>query len=108
MLFAPFVGVNHHGHLILFGCGLISKKDTETFVWLLSKWLKCMDECAPHGIITDQDRVMINAIQIVFPNTRHRWCLWHIMKKNTQYEHISSTMKRAVYNTHSPDEFENK
>jgi len=114
MPFAPFVGVNHHGHSILLGCGLISKEDTETFVWLFSKWLKCMNECAPHGIITDQDRAMKNAIQIVFPNTRHRWCLWHIMKKlseklrrYTQYEHISSTMKRAVYDTQSTDEFEN-
>jgi len=24
---------------------------------------------------------MKNAIEIVFPDTRHRWCLWHIMKK---------------------------
>ena len=73
-----------------------------------------MDGCAPHGIITDRDRAMKNAIQIIFLNTRHRWCLWHIMKKlseklrrYTQYEHISSTMKRAVYDTQSTDEFEN-
>ncbi|XP_040997115.1 uncharacterized protein LOC121243124 [Juglans microcarpa x Juglans regia] len=31
MPFAPFVGVNHHGHSILFGCGLISNKDANTF-----------------------------------------------------------------------------
>ena len=81
MPFAPFVGVNHQGRSILLGCGLISKENTETFVWLFSKWLECMNECAPQGIITDQDRVMKNAIEIVFPNTRHRWCLWYIMKK---------------------------
>jgi len=34
MPFAPFVGVNHHGQSILLGCGLLSSKDTNTFVWL--------------------------------------------------------------------------
>ncbi|KAK8949262.1 Protein FAR-RED IMPAIRED RESPONSE 1 [Platanthera zijinensis] len=34
MPFAPFVGVNHHGHSILLGCGLISSEDTENFIWL--------------------------------------------------------------------------
>jgi len=33
------------------------------------------------GIVTDQCKAMQNAIEIVFPNTRHHWCLWHIMKK---------------------------
>ncbi|KAH9688918.1 protein FAR1-RELATED SEQUENCE [Citrus sinensis] len=81
MSFAPFVGVNHHGHSILFGCGLISHEDIETFTWLFRTWLSCMSNSAPNGIITDQDRAMKVAIQNVFPNTRHRWCLWHIMKK---------------------------
>ncbi|XP_042941235.1 protein FAR-RED IMPAIRED RESPONSE 1-like [Carya illinoinensis] len=34
MPFAPFVGVNHHRQSILFGAGLISSEDTETFTWL--------------------------------------------------------------------------
>ncbi|XP_035551028.1 protein FAR1-RELATED SEQUENCE 5-like [Juglans regia] len=32
--FTSFVGVNHHGQSILLEAGLISSKDTETFVWL--------------------------------------------------------------------------
>lgn len=40
-----------------------------------------MHDKAPFGIITDQDRAKQNAIHIVFPNTRHRYCLWHILKK---------------------------
>jgi hypothetical protein len=42
--FAPFVGVNHHGQSILFGVVLISKENTETFVWLFETWLKCMND----------------------------------------------------------------
>lgn len=32
-------------------------------------------------IITDQDRIMQNAIQIVFSHMKHRWSLWYILKK---------------------------
>jgi hypothetical protein len=82
MPFALFVGVNHHGQSILLGVGLISNEDTNTFVWLFNAWLGCMNNKAPSGIITDQDRAMKNAIELVFPETtRHRYCLWHIMRK---------------------------
>lgn len=81
MPFALFVCVNHHGQSTLLGCGLLSNEDTGTFVWLFKTWLQCMYGKAPNGILTDQDRVMQNAIEIVFPNIKHRWCLWHILKK---------------------------
>ncbi|XP_041026848.1 protein FAR-RED IMPAIRED RESPONSE 1-like [Juglans microcarpa x Juglans regia] len=114
MPFAPFVGVNHHGQSILLGAGLISSEDTETFVWLFQTWLKCMDGIAPKAIITDQDRAMKNAIAIVFPGSRHRLCLWHILKKVPEklssYASYKSGMKNAlmkcVYDTHTIDKFE--
>ncbi|XP_059455779.1 protein FAR1-RELATED SEQUENCE 5-like [Corylus avellana] len=58
MPFAPFVGVNHHGQSILFGCGLLSNENIDTFVWLFETWLKCMSDQAPNAIITNQDRAM--------------------------------------------------
>ena len=42
MPFSPFVGVNHHGQSILFCCGLLSREDKETYVWLFKSWLECM------------------------------------------------------------------
>ncbi|KAF5448059.1 hypothetical protein F2P56_033563 [Juglans regia] len=114
MPFAPFVGVNHHGQSILLGAGLISSEDTETFVWLFETWLQCMDGIAPKAIITDQDRAMKNAIVLVFPKTRHRFCLWHILKKVPEklgsYSSYKTGMKNAlmkcVYDTQLVDEFE--
>ncbi|KAF5444893.1 hypothetical protein F2P56_033985 [Juglans regia] len=114
MPFAPFVGVNHHGQSILLGAGLISSEDTEIFVWLFQTWLQCMDGIAPKAIITDQDRAMKNAIGIVFPNTQHRFCLWHILKKVPEklgsYGSYKTGMKNAlmkcVYDSQSIDEFE--
>ncbi|XP_028104627.1 protein FAR1-RELATED SEQUENCE 8-like [Camellia sinensis] len=75
MPFAPFVGVNHHGQSILLGCGLLSSEDTDTFIWLFKSWLSCMLNHPPKAIITDQCSAMQNAIEIVFPQARHRWCL---------------------------------
>ncbi|KAL2486712.1 Uncharacterized protein Adt_31468 [Abeliophyllum distichum] len=68
-----------------------------------------MNGQAPNGIITDQDRAMQNAIHIVFPTTRHRWCLWHIMKKlpekfgsNNHKSFIFSAIHTLVYDSQSP------
>ncbi|XP_041025494.1 protein FAR1-RELATED SEQUENCE 5-like [Juglans microcarpa x Juglans regia] len=114
MSFAPFVDVNHHGQSILLGASLISSENTETFVWLFDTWLKCMDERAPKAIIIDQDRAMKNAIAIVFPNTRHRYCLWHIMRKlpeklgsHAEFKcGLKSALQRCVYDSQTSDEFE--
>ena len=68
---------------------------------------------APKAIITDQDKAMQIAIAEVFPEARHRWCLWHIMKKlpeklkgYEEYDSIKFFLKNAVYNSLSRDEFE--
>ncbi|XP_073138575.1 protein FAR1-RELATED SEQUENCE 5-like [Henckelia pumila] len=113
MTFAPFIGVNHHGHSTLLGCGLLSSEDTETFVWLFKIWLECMKFKSPQGIITDQDRAMQNAIEAVFPNSKHRWCLWHILKKlpekfgyHCQKASILSSIHELVYESQSTNEFE--
>jgi transposase-like protein len=113
MPFAPFVGVNHHGSSVLLGCGLISHEDTESFSWLFKNWLTCMSGRAPNAIITDQCAAMRNAIENIFPNTRHRWCIWHIMKKVPEklkgyeaYEKISYRFRSAVYDSLTVEEFE--
>ncbi|CAJ2665675.1 unnamed protein product [Trifolium pratense] len=115
MPFAPFVGVNHHGQSMLLGCALLSNEDTETFTWLFSAWLECMHGRSPNAIITDQDRAMKNAIEVVFPKARHRWCLWHLMKKvpeklgrHSEYESIKALLHDAVYESLSKSDFMEK
>lgn len=81
MFFAPFTGVNHHNQSILFGCALLCDETEETFSWVFNVWLEAMGGCHPISIITDQDLAMKTAIAKVFPNTRHRLCIWHIKKK---------------------------
>ncbi|XP_076923501.1 protein FAR1-RELATED SEQUENCE 5-like [Bidens hawaiensis] len=36
---------------------------------------------APKVVVTDQDPAMKQAISFVLPNSRHRLCMWHIIKK---------------------------
>ncbi|KAF5477465.1 hypothetical protein F2P56_004102, partial [Juglans regia] len=114
MPFAPFVSVNHHGQSILLGAGLLSSEDTHTFIWLFRMWLSCMNGRAPKAIITDQDRAMKNAIAIVFPKTRHRYCLWHIMRKlpeklgsHSQFSTgLKTSIQTALYDSQTCTEFE--
>ncbi|PKA63437.1 Protein FAR1-like sequence 6 [Apostasia shenzhenica] len=99
-----FVGVNHHGHLVLFGCGLISNRNVESYRWLFKAWLSCMSGTYPSAIITDQCKAIQEAVAEVFPGSRHRLCLWHIMKRiqeslgaYAEYKGIKATMKKVVY-----------
>ncbi|KAJ4960205.1 hypothetical protein NE237_020115 [Protea cynaroides] len=113
MSFAPFVGVNHHGHSILLGCGLLTDETTESFVWLFKAWLACMSGNAPSAIITDQCKAIQEAIAMVFPKSHHRLCLWHIMQKFSdklgaldEYESIKKAIGTAVYDSLTVSEFE--
>lgn len=108
-----FLGANHHGQPILLGCGMICSEDVNTLTWLFRSWLACMSRTPPSGIITDQDEVVKRAIEIVFPNARHRWCLWHVMEKlhdklksHKQYESIKLCIQTAVYYSMTTTEFE--
>lgn len=81
MPFAPFTGVNHHLQSIQFGCALLLDETEDSFVWAFETFLGAMGGQPPTSIITDQDKAMGLAIRRVFPNARHRYCLWHILKK---------------------------
>lgn len=109
----PFVGVNHHGQSILFGCGLLSREDVGAYVWLFRLWLECMHRRPPIAIITDQCKMIQGAVAEVFPSSHHRLCLWYIMKKLpekfgglVQYKAIEQILKGAVYESLNPREFE--
>jgi hypothetical protein len=77
MKFTPFTGVNHHMCSIFFGAALLPDEKIESYVWLFQIW----GGNAPTLIVTDEDASMRVAISIVLPNTKHRLCMWHIIKK---------------------------
>ncbi|CAM0882048.1 unnamed protein product [Alopecurus aequalis] len=78
---APFIGINRYGQSIQLGCGFVRNEKIGNFVWLFQQFLIAMDGVEPLNIITDQDEAMRTTILIVFMNTIHRNCRWHIMQK---------------------------
>jgi zinc finger SWIM domain-containing protein 3 len=109
MPFAPVIGTNHHKQTIIFGAALLYNETIESFVWLFNTFLMVMSGKHPSTIFTDQCVAMGAAIRIVFPNTSHHLCLWHIYQNATKHlshvinEHpqFLAEFKKCVYEERS-------
>ncbi|XP_076890921.1 protein FAR1-RELATED SEQUENCE 5-like [Bidens hawaiensis] len=66
LIFVPFTRIDNHNKNVTLGAALCFKK---AFGY------------EPTVVVTDQDPAMKRAIEYVFPNDRHRLCMWHIMDK---------------------------
>ncbi|XP_039804890.1 protein FAR1-RELATED SEQUENCE 5-like [Panicum virgatum] len=116
MKFAPFTGVNHHMQSIFFGAGFLADEKIESFTWLFQTFLRAMGGKAPELIITDEDASMRAAIGSVLPNTIHRLCVWHIMKKFPKKigphllkdEEFLKRVNSCVWGSETTEEFERK
>lgn len=108
-----FVGVNHHGQSALLGCGFLGDESVESYVWIFKTWLACMIGQPPQVIITDWSKPLQNAVSMVFPQSRHCFCLWYIMQRVPEklgglkgYEAIRKQIRKAVYDSLKIVEFE--
>ncbi|KAL7099677.1 hypothetical protein ACP275_09G099900 [Erythranthe tilingii] len=110
-----FVGINHHGHLILLGCGLLACESIQSYVWLFKVWLSCKsgNRNPPQTIVTDRCKILQAAISDVFPKSNHRFSLSHIMKKVPEklgglrnYDGIRKAIVKGVYEAVKPFDFE--
>jgi hypothetical protein len=114
MIFAPFTGINHHRQSVTFGAALLVDEKSDSFVWLFETFLKAMGGHKPILIITDQDPAMKIAVNKVFKDSSHRFCMWHILKKVSEkvsvsshsYNDFNNRFKSCVWNSESHEEFE--
>ncbi|XP_021991289.1 protein FAR-RED IMPAIRED RESPONSE 1-like [Helianthus annuus] len=80
MVFVPFTGIDNHHCNVSFGVALLASKTADTYIWLLRVFLKAVGS-QPKVVVTEQDPAMKKAISVVFVDTRHRLCMWHVMHK---------------------------
>ncbi|XP_057760858.1 protein FAR1-RELATED SEQUENCE 5-like [Arachis stenosperma] len=71
------------------------------------------DGTIPQRIITDQCRSIFRAIRKALHDTRHRWCIWHIMKKllhklggYRRYRELYDDLNDIVWNSRMVESFE--
>ncbi|KAJ0816936.1 putative transcription factor FAR family [Helianthus annuus] len=116
MIFVPFTGVDNHMHCVTFGAGLLLNETVESYKWVLQAFLKAHGT-EPRLILSDQDPSMKQAIQQVFTTSRHRLCMWHIMKKLPtkiagdllQNTDVRACIHRLVWNVYiKPSTFESR
>ncbi|XP_021753308.1 protein FAR1-RELATED SEQUENCE 6-like [Chenopodium quinoa] len=69
----------------------------------------------PGAILTDQAAAMRKPLEQVMPNARHRWCIWHILKKLPDklgkcegYHDFKSPLKTLIYESFTVGEFERR
>ena len=91
----PFVGVNYHRSTIIFGCEIIAHENIESYVWLLRTFSEANIQKHPVSVIIDGQLAMQRAIRLVWLNSSHRLCTWH----------IEQNVVHNIYNDEVKDEF---
>lgn len=112
--FATFIGLNHHGKPVNFGCALVIDKTKSSFTWLFETWSSAMYGPPPLSFTTDQGNAIEAAVAKVFSNTRHRLCKWRILSRckkklfgiYPRYPTIYHDLKKCVISSDTPDAFE--
>jgi hypothetical protein len=85
MVCAPFVGINNHTRICLFGVGFMLTEQIDSYKWLYTTFLASMGGIQPKTVMTDQSAAMAAAIVSCFPKSKHRLCIWHLFKNSNKY-----------------------
>ncbi|KAI4348248.1 hypothetical protein L6164_008994 [Bauhinia variegata] len=76
--FTPFLGINNHKQMVIFGAALLYDETIESFKWLFRIFIEAMSGRKPKTILTGQDAVIAEAINSILPEATLRICAWHV------------------------------
>ncbi|XP_027924928.1 protein FAR1-RELATED SEQUENCE 5-like [Vigna unguiculata] len=89
--FVPFLGINNHQQMTIFGAALLQNESVESLKWLFTVFLEAMSGRKPKTILTDLDVVTAEAINVILPQTNHRVCVWHVYQDALKHlSHVSA------------------
>ncbi|PIA61568.1 hypothetical protein AQUCO_00300825v1 [Aquilegia coerulea] len=111
MALVVFAGVNNHRHTVIYALALMNNETIDSYEWALKTFLAAMDGIAPKSVITDGDAVIRNAIENVFPKSKHRLCVWHVVQNaitNVWTDGFVKGFVEAMFCKGPPDAFEKK
>ncbi|XP_020235111.1 protein FAR1-RELATED SEQUENCE 11 [Cajanus cajan] len=114
MLLGIWLGVDNNGMTCFFSCALLRDENMQSFSWALKAFLSFMKGKAPQTILTDHNMWLKETIAVELPETKHAFCIWHILSKfsvwfslllGSQYDEWKSQFHR-LYNLELVEDFE--
>ncbi|KAJ9553283.1 hypothetical protein OSB04_017328 [Centaurea solstitialis] len=116
MVFVPFLAIDNNRSSVVVGSGILCDEKMPSYTWLLEAFIK-VHGSQPKVVLTDQDAAIKEAFPIVFNESKHRLCMWHIMDKLPirvgKYLLVSTDFRKRLLNLVwsvylGPQEFEEK
>ncbi|KAL4561205.1 hypothetical protein LXL04_033368 [Taraxacum kok-saghyz] len=74
------IGVSCFNTSFYSGFVFLKTEDEYSYVWALNVFKKTLENREPSVIMSDRELALMNAINVVFPNTTNLLCIWHIEK----------------------------
>ncbi|KAI7944950.1 hypothetical protein MJO28_010645 [Puccinia striiformis f. sp. tritici] len=72
------VGINSSNRNFCIAFCFLSAETKGDYSWALEQLLSSMDNQSPSVFVTDNEQALINAINLVFPDSSHHLCTWHV------------------------------